>query len=167
MSIYVSYICQKHGLLKRTVNSIRFDIQGRMKSLMELKKTELKQVIIKISVKEDKIADIKAKLDAMKPKAIANTLTDRELGKYRSLKTGLYWQKNKLNKLQQHKDKLEYQITNKIYDMCYGSKAMFDKQYRCQTANCGRRFPHFDFVTFASPTALSFLSRHIPDGVTA
>ena len=42
-----------------------------------------------------------------------------------------------------------------------------EKPYGCQTANCGRRFPHFDFVTFASPTALSFLSRHIPDGVTA
>ena len=41
MSGYVSHVCQKHGLLKRTVNSIRFDVQGRMKSLMELKKTEL------------------------------------------------------------------------------------------------------------------------------
>ena len=130
MSAYVSHICQKHGLLKRTVNSIRFDIQGRMKSLMELKKTELKQDIIKISVKEGRISDIKAKLDALKPKAVANMLTDKELEKYRNLKTSLYWQKNKLNKLKQHKDKLEYQISNKVYDMCYGSKAMFDKQYR-------------------------------------
>ena len=130
MSAYVSRICKKHGLLKRTVNSVRFDIQGRMKSLMELKKTELKQIIIKISVKEDKIADIKAKLDALKPKVVANMLTDKELEKYRNLKTGLYWQKNRLNKLKQHKDKLEYQIFNKVYDMCYGSKAMFNKQYR-------------------------------------
>lgn len=130
MSGYVSRICQKHGLLKRTVNSIRFDVQGRMKSLMELKKTEIKQVAIKISVKEDKIADIKAKLDMLKPKAVANTLTDKELVKYRNLKSSLYWQKNKLNKLKQRKDKLEYQIANKVYDMCYGSKAMFDKQYR-------------------------------------
>lgn len=130
MSAYVSHICRKHGLLKRTVNSIRFDVQGRMKSLMELKKTELKQVIVKIDDKEDKVADIKADLDALKPEAVANAMTDKELKKYRNLKASLYWQKNKLNKMKQRKDKLEYQITNKVYDMCYGSKAMFDKQYR-------------------------------------
>lgn len=130
MSQYVTHICQEHDLLKRTVNSIRFDVQGRMKSLIELKKTELKQVLVKISVKEDKIADIKAKLDAMKPKAVANALTNSELERYRNLKTSLYWQKNKLNKLKQRKDKLEYQISNKFYGMCYGSKMMFDKQYR-------------------------------------
>ena len=130
MSTYVSHICRKHGLLKRTVNSIRFDIQGRMKSLMELKKTELKQISIKVSVKEDKIADIKAKLDVMRQKAIGNVMTEKELYKYLTLKASLYWQKNKLNKLKQRKDKLEYQIANRVYDMCYGSKNMFDKQHR-------------------------------------
>ena len=108
MSGYLSHICKKHGLLKRTVNSIQSDIHGRMKSLMELKKTELKQVATKISVKEGRIADIKAKLDVLKPKAIANTLTEKELQRYCNLKSSLYWQKNKLNKLKQCKDKLEY-----------------------------------------------------------
>lgn len=130
MSGYVTYLCNKHGILKRTVNAIRFDVQGRMKSLMELKKTELAQTNIKIRVKEDKIADSCGKLDDLKAKAVANTITDKELERYRSLKTSLYWQKNKLNKLRQRKSKLEYQITNRIYDMCYGSKALFDKQYR-------------------------------------
>ena len=37
----------------------------------------------------------------------------------------------------------------------------------CQTANCGRRFLHFDFGVFASLIALSFLSRRIPGGVAA
>lgn len=37
----------------------------------------------------------------------------------------------------------------------------------CQTANCGRRFLYFDFGVFASPIALSFLSRRIPGGVAA
>ena len=130
ISAYVSHICQKHGLLKRTVNAIRFDVQGRMKSLMELKKTELKQIVIKISMKEDKITDIWTQLDVLKPKAVANTLTDEELKKYRNLKMSLYWQKNKLNRLKQRRGKLEYQIANKIYAMCYGSKMMFDKQFR-------------------------------------
>ncbi len=130
VSCYVSHICRKHGLLKRTVNSIRSDVQGRMKALMELKKTELKQTDIRIGVKEEKIAGIKGKLDALKPKAAANRLTEKELKKYRGLKKSLYWQKNKLNRLRQHKEKLEYQIDNKIYSMCYGSKVMFRKQYQ-------------------------------------
>ena len=130
MSIYVSYICRKHGLLKRTVNSIRFDVQGRMKSLMELKKTELKQVIIRIGAKENRIVDVKTKLDALKQKVGLNMLTGKELDTYHNLKASLYWQKNGLNKLKQRKAKLEYQIANSVYDMCYGAKAMFDKQFR-------------------------------------
>ena len=130
MSGYVTYLCSKHSALKRTINAIRFDVQGRMKSLIELKKTEFAQTNIKIRVKEDKIADICGKLDTLKARAVANTITNKELEQYRNLKTSLYWQKNKLNKLKQHKAKLEYQIENKVYDMCYGSKALFDKQYR-------------------------------------
>lgn len=129
MNKYISYICHKHRLLKRTVNSIRFDVQGRMKSLMEQKKTELRQTEIKISVKEKKIMGIKEKLDALKSKALVNNITENELEKYRRLKTNLYWQKNKLNNLRQRKMKLEYQIENKVYSMCYGSKEMFQKQY--------------------------------------
>lgn len=126
---YISYICHKHRLLKRTVNSIRFDVQGRMKSLMEQKKTELKQTEIKIRVKEKTIMGIKEKLDALKLKAVMNNITEKELEKYRRLKTNLYWQKNKLNDLRQRKKKLEYQVENNIYSMCYGSKEMFQKQY--------------------------------------
>lgn len=127
---YVTHICDKHRLLKRTVNSIRNEVRGRMKALMELKKTELCQTDIKISVKEEKIAAIKKKLDQLKKKAKAGTLSDRELKSYQGLKAGLYWQKNKLNKLRQRQKKLEYQIDNGIYDMCYGTKAMFRKQFR-------------------------------------
>ena len=129
MNEYISYICHKHRLLKRTVNSIRFDVQGRMKSLMEQKKTELRQTEIKIRVKEKKIIGIKEKLDALKLKAVMNNITENELEKYHRLKTNLYWQKNKLNNLRQRKKKLEYQIENKVYSMCYGSKEMFQKQY--------------------------------------
>ena len=47
---YVTHICDKHRLLKRTVNSIRNEVRGRMKALMELKKTELCQTDIKLQV---------------------------------------------------------------------------------------------------------------------
>ena len=130
MSRYVTYICRKYGLLKRTVNSIRFDVQGRMKSLMELKKTELLQTDIKINSCGDRIKSIKSQLDMLKQKAAANSLGDRELEKYQNLKQSLYWQKNRLNRLKQRKAGLEYQIREKVYDMCYGSKEMFRRQHR-------------------------------------
>ena len=129
MSRYVTYICRKYGLLKRTVNSIRSDVQGRMKALMELKKTELLQTEMKISSCGDRIRSVKSKLDMLKPGAAANSLGGRDLEKYRKLKQSLYWQKNRLNRLKQRKAGLEYQIREKVYDMCYGSKEMFRKQH--------------------------------------
>ncbi len=54
----------------------------------------------------------------------------RELEKYHTLKQSLYWQKNRLNRLKQRKAGLEYQIREKVYDMCYGSKEMFRRQHR-------------------------------------
>ena len=55
----------------------------------------------------------------------------------------------------------------------YESQKIYDEfnttqvKLKCQTANCGRRFLHFDFGVFASLIALSFLSRRIPGGVAA
>lgn len=130
MSVYVTYLCNRYGVLKRTINAIRFDVQGRMKALMELKKTELFQTDIRIRKSEEKTAAICRKLDVLKEKAVTGTISAEELKTYRGLKESLYWKKNRLNKLKQLKGRLEYQIRNRRYDMCYGSKAMFDRQYR-------------------------------------
>lgn len=39
MSKYITYICNVYGMLKRSVNSIRYNVQGRMRAYQELKKT--------------------------------------------------------------------------------------------------------------------------------
>ena len=130
ISKYVSYICRKYGLLKRTVNSIRFDVQGRMKAQMEGKKTEREQLLEKIAVTEEKIIKIRAELDRLKPKAAKNSLTDKEKKTYHNLKESLYWKKNRRNRLKQRKEKLDYQIRENVYDMCHGTKVLFNKQYR-------------------------------------
>lgn len=39
-SYFVTEMCQTYGVLKRTINSIRYDIKGRIRALVELKKTE-------------------------------------------------------------------------------------------------------------------------------
>ncbi len=98
-------------------------------TFFRLKKTELLQTEMKISSCGDRIRSVKSKLDMLKPGAAANSLGGRDLEKYRKLKQSLYWQKNRLNRLKQRKAGLEYQIREKVYDMCYGSKEMFHKQH--------------------------------------
>lgn len=127
---YEKYCREHYSLLGRTVNSLVFEIQGTMLAYMELKKTELKTLEIKINNKIRKISDIKAKLDRLKILAVSHCITKKELCCYRNLKQSLYFQKNKLNKMNQKKKNLIYQIENKIYDICFGTKSQYSKQYR-------------------------------------
>lgn len=146
-SAYITGFCNKYGILKRTANSIRSEIKGRKKALLELKKTELQQTIIKLQDLIEKIEKIKNKLNELKVKAIANTISDEELKEYKKLKASLYWKKNKLNKFAQKKINLEYQINNKICKMCYGSKKEFNKQYNLSANGCSTHEKwHNDFV---------------------
>ena len=131
-SNFVTDICNKYGYLKRTINAIRYDIKGRMKSYKELKKTELKQLETKIQTKQVKISQIIDKLDKLKPIVTNNKARENQLEKYRNLKKSLYYQKNKLNKMIQAKNKLIYQIENNIYSVGFGGKHTFDNQNRLQ-----------------------------------
>ena len=78
-SNFVTDICNKYGYLKRTINSIRYDIKGRMKSYKELKKTELKQLETKIQTKQVKISQIIDKLDKLKPIVTNNRARENQL----------------------------------------------------------------------------------------
>ena len=54
-SYFVTEMCQTYGVLKRTINSIRYDIKGRIRALLELKKIEQQALEIKIEKKEEKV----------------------------------------------------------------------------------------------------------------
>lgn len=127
-----NHLVAKFGILGRTANSIAFDIDGRLKSYKELKKTELSQLEIKIRKKEEKIADLIATIDSLKPVVVNNVASAKQLQKYKSAKQSLYYQKNKLNKMKQAKINLKYEITNNIYKLGFGSKHTFDNQYRLE-----------------------------------
>ena len=85
-SYFVTEICQKFGLLKRTVNSMRYDIKGRMKAYMELKKTEREQLEVKIALQEKKIAELTETINHLKVLACKNKLNDKQMDKDRKLK---------------------------------------------------------------------------------
>ena len=127
-----NHLVEKYGILGRTANSIAFDIDGRLKSYKELKKTELSQLDIKIKKKEEKVQDLICWLTISKPLVEANKTDNKFLSKYRSKKQSLYYQKNKLNKMRQAKANLEYELANNIYKLGFGSKHTFSNQYRLQ-----------------------------------
>ena len=131
-SYFVSEMCNKYGLLKRTVNSIFKDIQGKMKALEELKKTQLRSIENKIEKQKNRIDKVKKELDKIKQEVVNNTLTEKQLEKYRKQKQGLYYKLNRLNKLKQRKEQLEYEINNKVLKIGFGGKKTFDKQYRLE-----------------------------------
>ena len=130
VSFFVTEMCQKHGMLKRTINSIRFDIQGRICALKALKETELKQLKIKILQKEKHIRKLTERINQRKALAENNQLTKKQLELYRGWKQSLYYQKNKLNQMKQAYQNLEFQIKNNRFSMGFGGKDTFEKQYR-------------------------------------
>ena len=127
---YKKYLRNNYGLLGRTVNSLIFEVQGAMNAYMELKKTELDALLIKIKKKEDKITKLTEERDLLRIAVSKNIAMETNLPKLHSKKQSLYYQKNKLNKMKQQANNLQYQIDNKIYDMCFGGKKQFSKQYR-------------------------------------
>ena len=137
----------KYGLHSRAINSIIRDIRGQMCAYMELKKTELHDLESKISSYEKKVEKTKENIRKWKSLVIKNLVTDRELRRYRKNKTKLYNQQNKLNRLKQKRDNLQYIIDHKIYKVCFGSKRTLKKQYNLrQTKYKTREKWHNDFV---------------------
>lgn len=130
MSRYITYICNIYGMLKRSVNSIRYDAQGRIRAYLELKKTELHQLEWKVRSVRKKVNKLESEVSDRKPLATCNLLDESELQKYRCLKQSLYYQKNRLNRLKQRIQVLQKQIKNKRVSLCFGTKKLFDIQNR-------------------------------------
>ena len=131
-SVFVTEMCQKHQMLKRTINSMRMDIKGRIHALKALKETELNQLQVKIMQKEQKIETLTKQINRRKRLAQKNQLSKQELEGYRNWKKSLYYQKNKLNQMKQTYQNLEWQIKKKWFSMGFGGKRMFRTQYHLE-----------------------------------
>lgn len=130
ISKYITYICNTYGILKRTANSIRYDMQGRIKAYLGLKKTELKQMEVKIQSVQKKIKKLETTVNRLKPLATLNQLDEKILQEYRNAKASLYYRRNRLNRLRQRRDVLSKQIKDKRVSLCFGTKRLFDVQNR-------------------------------------
>ena len=113
----------KYNVSKRTASSIIKTVQGRINSIRELKKTEIKQKqykIEKISKKLEKLIPI---LLDLKLKAKENNIED--LIKYRNFKTKVAFMKIKKDKLVNKIKSLNYQLETNKFKITFGTKKLF------------------------------------------
>lgn len=113
----------KYNISKRTANSIIKTVQGRINSIKELKKTEIKKKqyrLEKISKKLEKLILI---LLELKLKAKENNIKD--LIKYRNFKTKIAFMKIKKDKLINKISSLNHQIETNKFKITFGTRKLF------------------------------------------
>ena len=113
----------EYNISMRTANSIIKTVQGRINSIKELKKTEIKQKkyrLEKISEELEKLIPI---LLDLKLKAKKNDIKD--LTKYRNLKTKVAFLKIRKDKLINKINSLNYQIETNKFKITFGTKKLF------------------------------------------
>ena len=113
----------EYNISMRTANSIIKTVQGRINSIKELKKTEIKQKkyrLEKISEELEKLIPI---LLDLKLKAKKNDIKD--LTKYRNLKTKVAFLKIRKDKLINKINSLNYQLETNKFKITFGTKKLF------------------------------------------
>lgn len=118
----------KFHISTRGANSIISYVAGKHRSLLELKKTELRNFQSEISELKKDIAELSIKVNNLSRKAANNKLNDKQLKKYRYLKNRLVAMKKRLDRRNNAIPKIEKQIETKKLSLCFGSKALFAHQ---------------------------------------
>ncbi len=113
----------EYSISKRTASSIIKMVQGRINSIKELKKTEIKQKQYKIEKISEKLKKLIPVLVDLKLKAEKNNIKD--LIKYRNLKTKIAFMKIRKDKLINKINSLNYQIETNKFKITFGTKKLF------------------------------------------
>ena len=123
-SKYVTKICHKHNLMKRTVNSIVRDVKGRYYALKELQKQQCDDLKHKIDALGSSIDELKSDIDVLSKQAEKNELNVKELLSYKN-------KKRKLFSLQVRMLKYQNKVNN-MGKLSFGSKEFWFKQYHLE-----------------------------------
>ena len=115
----------KYGINKRTASSIIKTVQGRINSIRELKKTEIKQKQYKLEKISEKLEKLVPILLDLKLKAKENNIKD--LKKYRNFKTKVAFMKIRKDKLVNKIKSLNYQLETDRFKITFGTKKLFRK----------------------------------------
>ena len=113
----------EYSISKRTANSIIKTVQGRINSIKELKKTEIKQKQYKLEKISEKLKKLIPALLNLKLKAEENNIKD--LIKYRNFKTKVAFLKIRKDKLANKIKSLNYQLETSRFKITFGTKKLF------------------------------------------
>ncbi len=113
----------EYNISRRTANSIIKTVQGRINSIKELKKTEIKQKKYKLEKISEELEKLIPILLDLKLQAEKNDIQD--LTKYRNLKTKIAFMKIRKDKLINKINSLNYQIENNKFKITFGTKKLF------------------------------------------
>lgn len=112
----------KYNISKRTANSIIKTVQGRINSIKELKKTEVKQNQYRLERISKKLEKLIPMLSDLKLKAKENDIKD--LIKYRNLKTKVAFLKIRKDKLVNKIRSLNHQLETNRFKITFGTKKL-------------------------------------------
>lgn len=115
----------EYSINKRTANSIIKTVQGRINSIKELKKFEIKQKQYKLEKISEKLEKLIPALLNLKLKAEKNNIKD--LIKYRNFKTKVAFLKIRQDKLVNKIKSLNYQLETNKFKITFGTKKLFGK----------------------------------------
>ena len=113
----------EYNISKRTASSIIKTVQGRINSIKELKKTEIKQKQYKLEKISEKLEKLIPILLVLKLKAEKNNIKD--LIKYRNFKIKVAFMKIRKDKLVNKIKSLNYQIETSRFKITFGTKKLF------------------------------------------
>ena len=112
----------KYNISKRTANSIIKTVQGKINSIKELKKTEVKQNQYKLERISKKLEKLIPVLLDLKLKAKENNIKD--LVKYKNLKTKVAFLKIRKDKLINKIKSLNHQLETNKFKITFGTKKL-------------------------------------------
>ena len=115
----------EYNISKRTAGSIIKTVQGRINSIRELKKTEIKQKQYKLEKISKKLEKLIPVLVNLKLKAEKNNITD--LIKYKNFKAKIAFMKIRKDKLINKIKSLNYQLETNKFKITFGTKKLFKK----------------------------------------
>ena len=112
----------EYSISKRTASSVIKTVQGRINSIRELKKTEIKQKQYKLEKISEKLEKLIPELLNLKLKAEENNIND--LKKYRNFKTKVAFMKIRKDKLFNKINSLNYQLETNRFKITFGNKKL-------------------------------------------
>lgn len=127
-SSFNTYLQRFYGITRRTASSIISNAQGRFDSLKELKQYEANQLKHKISYLEDRVIPKLIKKRDDNSKLLQNGISI-SLTKQRNLRLKVVAKKNKLNRLKQKLNNLNYQLELGRLKLCFGTKRLLKQNY--------------------------------------